>query len=66
MRIIINGQPHEYRDAPTVAALLATLGLVGRRVAVEINTEILPRSRHHDHRLQDGDRVEVVQAIGGG
>lgn len=66
MRIILNGEPREYPEPPTVAALLAALGLAGRRVAVEINAEIVPRSHHGQHRVQDGDRIEIVQAIGGG
>jgi len=50
----------------TVAALLAELGMAGKRVAVEVNREIVPRSRHAEHHLNDNDRVEVVVAIGGG
>lgn len=66
MQITLNGQPHECQPATTVAALLAETGHGERRVAVEINREIVPRSRHAQHVLQDGDRVEIVQAIGGG
>lgn len=50
----------------TLAALLQELGLSERRVAVEVNREIVPRSRHGEHELKDNDRVEVVFAIGGG
>ena len=53
------------RDA-TVAALLATRGLTGKRVAVECNGAIVPRSRHGDTRIADGDRIEIVVAVGGG
>jgi sulfur carrier protein len=49
-----------------VASLLADTGHGERRVAVEVNREIVPRSRHVQHELHDGDRVEIVQAIGGG
>jgi sulfur carrier protein len=49
-----------------VAALLAQTGHGERRVAVEVNREIVPRSRHGQHLLEDGDQVEIVQAIGGG
>ena len=66
MTIVVNGQERAL-DAPvTIAALLDELGMAGRRVAVEVNQEIVPRSRHADFRIQDRDRVEVVVAIGGG
>ena len=66
MRIFLNGQPHECATQSTVAALLAEAGYANRRVAVEVNREIVPRSRHGQHALHEGDRVEIVQAIGGG
>ena len=50
----------------TIAALLREVGFSERRVAVEVNREIVPRSQHGDFQLQDNDRVEVVFAIGGG
>jgi sulfur carrier protein len=66
MQIVLNGED-KFLDSPlTVAQLLAQLGLAERRVAVEINQEIVPRSRHTEHRLREQDRVEVVLAIGGG
>ncbi len=66
MRIVLNGEPQTLSDVLTVTQLLAHMGLTGRRVAVEINKEIVPRSRHPEHRLQQDDRIEVVFAIGGG
>ena len=72
MEIRLNGQPFELdaasqpAAAPTVAALLAVLGLQGKRVAIEVNGELVPRSQHGQHTLVDGDRIEVVEAIGGG
>ncbi|MBB5015062.1 sulfur carrier protein ThiS [Rehaibacterium terrae] len=66
MQIVLNGQAREWPAAPTIAELLASEGLAERRVAVEVNREIVPRSRHAEHRLADGDRVEIVHAIGGG
>lgn len=66
MRIFLNGEEKTVSPALTVTQLLAELGLAERRVAVEINREIVPRSQHPEYRLQDGDRVEVVFAIGGG
>lgn len=66
MQILVNGDPREVPDGHTVAALVAELGLQDKRVAVEVNREIVPRGRHPRHRLAPGDRVEVVTAIGGG
>lgn len=66
MQIFLNGEARECGDATTVAGLLTELGHAGRRVAVEVNREIVPRSRHAEHVLGEGDRVELVQAIGGG
>ena len=66
MRIQLNGESFELPDGETVAALLTRLELTGRRVAVELNLDIVPRSQHADTALNDGDNVEVVHAIGGG
>ena len=64
--ITLNGQAQTLAAALTVRDLLQHLGIAERRVAVELNMEIVPRSRHAVVRLQDNDRVEVVAAIGGG
>ncbi|TBW58880.1 sulfur carrier protein ThiS [Marinobacter halodurans] len=66
MLIQLNGESRELAEAATVASLIDELGLAGRRLAVEVNEDIVPRSRHGELRLQAGDRVEVVHAIGGG
>ncbi len=66
MDIRLNGDRFPLEEGATVAALVAALALKGRRIAVEVNEEVIPRSRHAAHRLKDGDRVEVVHAIGGG
>jgi sulfur carrier protein len=66
VKIILNGQEKPLAAPITVAALLAEMGLAERRVAVEVNREIVPRSRHGEFKLSDRDRVEVVVAIGGG
>jgi sulfur carrier protein len=63
---MVNGQERVLAAPVTVAALLDELGMAGKRVAVEVNREIVPRSRHGEFRLSDSDRVEVVFAIGGG
>lgn len=66
MRIQLNGEAVDLPEGQSVADLLARLELAGRRVAVELNLDIVPRSQHADTLLRDGDRVEVVHAIGGG
>lgn len=66
MQISLNGQPRHFDTAPTVAALLEIAGLAQRRVAVEINRQIVPKSSHAQHLLVDGDQVEIVHALGGG
>jgi sulfur carrier protein len=62
----VNGEPTAVPSACTVSALLAQLGWADRRVAVEVNGEIVPRSRHAQHTFNEQDRVEIVFAIGGG
>jgi sulfur carrier protein len=66
IRVHVNGAPRDFAAAPTFAELLAELSLAGRRLAVERNGEIVPRSRFAEARLADGDRIEVVIAVGGG
>lgn len=66
MNIEVNGKCIDTEADATVASLLGTLGLAEKRVAVECNGELVPRSLHASHALKDGDRVEIVQAIGGG
>ena len=66
MRIQLNGEPFELPDNHSVADLLVRLDLTGRRVAVELNQDIVPRSQHNSTLLAEGDQVEVVHAIGGG
>jgi sulfur carrier protein len=66
MQIQLNGEPRELPEPLTIAQLLESAGYAQRRVAVEVNRDIVPKSRHAAHRLQEGDRVEIVQAIGGG
>ena len=66
MRVQVNGEMRELAAGTTVADVVAELALAGQRFAVEVNEELVPRSAHADRRLADGDRVEVVHAIGGG
>jgi len=66
MKIWVNGEERDVENGQSVTELLESLGNGQRRIAVEINLEIVPRSTYHTHSLQAGDRVEIVQAIGGG
>lgn len=66
MHIQLNGEALDLPDGLSVADLLVRLELTGKRVAVELNLDIVPRSQHAATRLGEGDRVEVVHAIGGG
>jgi sulfur carrier protein len=64
--VTINGEPRQFEAPLDCAELLKKLELAGKRVAVERNGEIVPRSRHAAERLADGDRLEIVVAVGGG
>ncbi len=66
MQITLNGQPHELAAATTVVGLLDALGYTGKRVAVERNGEIVPKSQHSATPLAAGDQIEIVVAVGGG
>jgi sulfur carrier protein len=66
MQILLNGEVRELTEGCTLGELLASLDLSQQRFAVEINEALVPRSEHAGHRLQADDRVEIVQAIGGG
>ena len=66
MRIVLNGKDTQLPDILDVAGLLERLGLAQKRVAVEVNKEIVPKSQHVGRLLCDGDEVELVHAMGGG
>lgn len=66
MEILVNGAAREVPEGTTAARLVEMLGLTGQRLAMEVNREIVPRSTFETHRLQPGDRIEIVRAIGGG
>lgn len=66
MKLHLNGDPREYAAGLTLAALIEQLGMKSDRVAVELNLEIVPRERWTETRLDDGDRLEIVQFVGGG
>ena len=66
MRLTINGEPRDLTATPDLAALIAGLKLDPRKVAVERNLEIVPRSLYAATPLEEGDRIEIVHFIGGG
>ena len=66
VRIRLNGEERQFEAPLDVRGLLATLGLDPTKIAVERNLEIVPRSRYSDVTLEDGDKLEIVQFIGGG
>jgi len=65
MQLIVNGENRRFDKVTTVQDLVEVLELEGR-LAVEVNQDIIPRSRYRTHTLQAGDRIEIVRAIGGG
>ncbi|MBW2478072.1 MAG: sulfur carrier protein ThiS [Deltaproteobacteria bacterium] len=64
--IILNGRPHELDDQATIDSLLASLQLDRHQVVVELNRQIVPRDRFSQTDLAEGDKLEVVQFVGGG
>ena len=66
MRVTVNGEAREVPEGASVATLLQAIGLDTRKVAVERNLEIVPRSTYAATPLQDGDKLEIVHFIGGG
>ena len=66
MNIVLNGEPRTIEEPSSVADLIQALGYAGKRVAVERNGEIVPRSAHQQTLIAGGDRIEIVVAVGGG
>jgi len=66
MRLLLNGEERDVAGIASIADLVSALGLDARKVAVERNLEIAPRSTYADTALADGDRIEIVTFIGGG
>ena len=66
IQVMVNGKTHRFERPVEVSALLSTLELAGKKVAVERNGEIVPRSAHASTLLADGDQLEIVVAVGGG
>ena len=66
MELLINGESRQFPSPLTVAELVAALNHAGKRIAVERNGDIVARGRHAETALADGDRIEIVVAVGGG
>lgn len=66
IEIVLNGEPRQLAENLSLTELVEQLGYTGKRIAIERNGEIVPRSRHADTRLAAGDRLEIVIAVGGG
>jgi sulfur carrier protein len=66
VNIVVNGEPRSVASGTTLAQLLETLRLDPRSLAVELNLDVIPRGRHAQCVLQDGDRLEIVTLVGGG
>ncbi len=64
--LTVNGEPRHFAPPLNCAGLITALGLAGKKVALERNGEIVPRGNHAEVALADGDRIEIVVAVGGG
>ncbi|WP_455223430.1 sulfur carrier protein ThiS [Kaarinaea lacus] len=66
MKIQLNGDTQQFEDNLTAAQLVEKLGLQGRRIAMEVNQEIVPRSSYETYQFKENDKVEIIHAVGGG
>ncbi|HEY5366435.1 MAG TPA: sulfur carrier protein ThiS [Casimicrobiaceae bacterium] len=66
LRVEVNGCERRFAAGATIADIVVAMGVAGKRIAVERNGEIVPRSRHAETAVADGDRIEIVGAVGGG
>ena len=66
MQITLNGEEKSLTDGTFLSQLIEQLDIQGKRIAVEINQEIIPKSDHSSYEIRDGDKIEIVHAIGGG
>ena len=66
IEVDVNGERKRLEQACTITELLEGLELGGKRVAVAVNRDVVIRSRHAEHRIADGDRIEILEAVGGG
>ena len=66
MKIIVNGEEITLPENSSIQDLIAQLGFTNKRIAIEINEAIIPKSKYQSHPLKNHDRVEVINAVGGG
>ncbi len=66
MQIELNGENTQIDDQCSISEILRMQGLEGKRIAVEVNLEVIPRAQHLTFQLSSGDKVEIIQAVGGG
>ena len=66
IRVTVNGAPHRFETPLDIGAMLTRLEMAGKKIAVERNGEIVPKSAHAQTLVADGDRLEIVVAVGGG
>lgn len=66
MQIIVNGEQRNVAEGLTAARLVEDMEIVGKRIAMEVNLEIVPRSSYAEYTFKAGDKVEIVHAVGGG
>ncbi len=66
MRVFVNGKPVDLPESASVEDLLRDAGLQGKPVAVEVNGSLVPKRRHAETRLREGDKAELVTLVGGG
>jgi sulfur carrier protein len=66
VEILVNGEPRQIPDSFSATQLIEDMGIASQRLALEVNEEILPKSQHSGYYFSAGDKVEIVNAIGGG
>ena len=66
MKIIVNGEEISIPEDSNIQDLVAELGYKNKRIAIEVNEVIIPKSKHQSYLLESSDRVEVINAVGGG
>jgi sulfur carrier protein len=66
MKLTVNGEEKSIPEGMTLAQLVQELGLEKNPIAIELNREVVPRARHGETRLREGDRLEIVTLVGGG
>lgn len=66
MQIIVNGEQRDVSAGLTAEQLVTDMDITGKRIAMEVNLEIVPRSSYAEHIFKNGDKVEIVHAVGGG